>query len=200
MTLCRFYQGSELLVISSLCLVHPQLTIWSPKWGSLKPSIYHLLSPLSNIEADEAWWSRRASKDLQLKLIFILLQLGPNYPLPKTNIEIPSLSATSSPGESPPKKFQAQPRWIHEANNGAFSLPCSFRTLPSSVMGTVSSKRSPRRNPRILSACSLWCCSLRLGEKTVVFAKLSTPCVGSLSCNKKYLFAAGLDRWWYRIY
>mmetsp|Transcript_101166 Transcript_101166/g.291301 ORF Transcript_101166/g.291301 Transcript_101166/m.291301 type:complete len:212 (-) Transcript_101166:182-817(-) len=45
-------------------------------------------------------------------------------------------------------------RLIHEGSSGAFSLPCSLRTLPSSVMATLSSKRSPVRKPRIFSACS----------------------------------------------
>lgn len=103
MTLCGFDQGSELLVISSLCLVHPQLTIWSRKWGVT--STLNLSSPVTLVQ-HRSWWSRRASKDLQLKLIFILLKLGPNYLLPKTNIEIPSLSATSSPGESPKNNSQ----------------------------------------------------------------------------------------------
>jgi len=48
----------------------------------------------------------------------------------------------------------SQARLIQEENRGAFSLPWSFRTPPSSQMATVSSRRSPRRKPRILPACS----------------------------------------------
>mmetsp|Transcript_49419 Transcript_49419/g.143283 ORF Transcript_49419/g.143283 Transcript_49419/m.143283 type:complete len:216 (-) Transcript_49419:399-1046(-) len=48
----------------------------------------------------------------------------------------------------------SQGRLIQEEKSGAFSLPWSFRTPPSSLMATVSSRRSPRRKPRILSAWS----------------------------------------------
>mmetsp|Transcript_68078 Transcript_68078/g.142181 ORF Transcript_68078/g.142181 Transcript_68078/m.142181 type:complete len:226 (+) Transcript_68078:739-1416(+) len=44
-------------------------------------------------------------------------------------------------------------RLIQVANNGAFSFPCNFLTLPSWEIGTLSSRRSPCKKPLSFSAC-----------------------------------------------
>lgn len=146
-------------------------------------STLNLSSPVTLVQ-HRSWWSRRASKDLQLKLIFILLQLGPNYPYQKQTLRyqvflqhhplVNPKKTIPSPATLNPWSKQRRVLVAVQFPNAAILCDghCIIQTL------------TPKKSAHLVGLLLVVLRPTSRGKK-VVFAKLSTPWVGSLSCNKK---------------